>query len=61
MTPLNAAGMRIEPAVSEPSVPAASPAAAATPLPPDEPPRDPLPVPRRFAPGRTPGLVVIAP
>ena len=36
--PQSEAGMRIEPPVSEPSAPGASPAATATPEPDDEPP-----------------------
>ena len=39
VTPLNAAGIRIEPAVSVPSVPAARSAAAQAPEPPLEPPQ----------------------
>ena len=39
VTPQNAAGIRIEPAVSVPSVPGTSPAATAAPLPPLEPPQ----------------------
>ena len=39
VTPQNAEGMRIEPAVSVPSAPGTSPAATAAPLPPLDPPQ----------------------
>ena len=60
VTPQKHAGMRIEPAVSVPSVPAARSAAAAAPEPPLEPPQI-WSVAHGFRAGPGYGLVVIAP
>ena len=60
VTPQRAAGIRIEPAVSVPSVPATIPAAAAAPLPPLEPPQI-RSVSHGLRAGPKCGLVVVAP